>query len=289
MPIRRLFYLLPFAFLALGSCKRARIIEHKDWEHFFTEAGVSNGCFMLRDHTHESIHYYNQKRCLQRLTPASTFKIFNSLVGLETGVAQDDNFVIPWDSVVRWNPDWNHSMTMREAFKVSNVAYYQELARRIGKKNMQYYLDTVQYGNKSMGNSVDSFWLDNSLLISADEQVGFLKRLYFEELPFTTRSQSIVKSMMLREDSNDNRLYYKTGTGRTPQGTWVIWIVGFNEHTTHVKEHKESMNKSGERNYPYFFALNFEAPDDGNVMQWMPKRIALLRRLLDEAGATKAE
>ena len=173
---------------------------------------------MMRDHTHEEIFFFNKERCVTRYTPASTFKIFNSLVALETAIAPDDRYMIPWDSVVRFRPEWNRDMDLREAFRVSNVGYYQELARRIGKNNMQHYLDTVRYGNQRMGSQVDAFWLNDTLQISADEQLGLVKKLYFDQLPFSDRSQRIVRSMMLQEETDDYKLYYKTGTGDYKDG-----------------------------------------------------------------------
>ena len=289
MSISQLKYLAAaLLFVTFASCKNVRVKEHSEWGDLFKKHGITNGCFMLRDHTHESVHLYNRERCLERFTPASTFKIFNSLVALETGVAQDETLVIPWDSVVRWNPEWNKNLDMREAFKVSCVPYYQEIARRIGRQNMQHYLDTVKYGNMQIGgNRVDTFWLDNSLKISADEQVGFLKKLYFEELPFTLRTQTIVRSIMLREDSASNKVFYKTGWGVKENGDNILWIVGFAEHQEDVKEDKNSMNKSDVRNYPYLFALNFDVPKGSAMEKWAPVRVELLHELLENYGVFK--
>ena len=238
---------------------------------------------MLRDNNHESIHYYNKERCTQRFLPASTFKIFNSLVALETAIAPDDQLVIKWDSVTR-NPEWDKDMNMREAFKVSNISYYQELARRIGPSKMQHYLDTVKYGNMKMGGRIDNFWLNDSLQITADEQVGFLKKLYFTELPISERSQRIVKTMMLQEQTPGYNLYYKTGTGHVGD-KYIYWIVGFSERIDHVKEPKESMNKSDFRYYPYFFAQNFEMPVSDTTKDWFKVRIDILHDILKDYGA----
>jgi len=243
---------------------------------------------MLRDNNHESIHYYNKERCLQRFLPASTFKIFNSLVALETAVAPDDQLVIKWDSVVRWRPEWNKDMNMREAFKVSNVAYYQEIARRIGPGRMQHYLDTVKYGNMKMEGRIDTFWLNNSLQISADEQTGFVKRLYFTELPFAERTQRIVKTLMLQEQTPAYNLYYKTGTGRVGD-KYIYWVVGFVERIEHVKEPEGSMNKSDVRNYPYFFAQNFEMPVADTSRDWFKVRIDIVHEILKNYGAIPAQ
>lgn len=286
--LQRLALALLIAF-SFASCRDSRVHENKSFGAIFKKYGIDSGCFIMRDHAHESLEMYNKDRCLERFMPASTFKIFNSLVALETGVANDDRLIISWDSVVRWNADWNKDMDMREAFRVSNVAYYQEIARRIGRQNMQHYLDTVKYGNMRIGNKIDEFWLNDTLRISADEQVGFIKKLYFDELPFTARTQSIVKNMMLREDSASNRYYYKTGTGSTIRGNRLLWIVGFLEHSMQVKEDPKSMNKSGVRNYPYFFALNFEVPEKDSFNVWSEKRVRLLHELLDQYGATRNE
>ena len=267
------------------SCRESRIHEHQEWEKHFSAKGITDGCFMLRDHTHETIHYYNKDRSLKRFTPASTFKIFNSLVALEIPTAPDEQFIIPWDSINR-RPDWDKNLTMRQAFKVSSVPYYQETARRIGYDNMQHYLDTANYGNKNAKGAIDEFWLNDSLQISADEQVGFLKRLYFNELPFTERSQRIVRSMMLQEETEHYKLYYKTGWGAPDGAEQTIWIVGYVERIEKMVEHENSMNKSNIRMYPHFFALNFSVPNNvDDYKKYVTIRLELLKDILTDYGA----
>ena len=272
------------AVLLLSSCAKTRIKEHKEWAKYYENYGIKNACFIMRDNNHESIHYYNKERSIQRFLPASTFKIFNSLVALETAVAPDDQLVIKWDSVVRNRPELNKDMTMHEAFKVSSLPYYQEIARRIGPAKMQHYLDTVKYGNMTMAGKIDDFWVNNSLQISADEQAGFVKRLYFSELPFSERSQRIVKTMMLQEQTPEYNLYYKTGTGKIDD-KYIYWIVGFSEKIEHMKEPKGSMNKSDFRYYPYFFAQNFEIPVADSTKDWFKIRLDVLHEVLKDYGA----
>jgi len=142
----------------------------------------------------------------------------------------------------------------------------------------------VKYGNMNMTGGVDQFWLNDTLKISADEEAGFVKRLYFAELPFSERSQRIVKEMMLQEQTPDYKLYYKTGTGPV-NGKYVYWVVGFIERTQHVKEDKEAINKADFREYPYFFAQNFEMPIDDTSKDWFKVRIATLKEILTDYGA----
>src|SRR4051812_41380250 len=82
--------LLCLSVIIMTSCTQTRIKDHKEWGKYFEQQGIKTACFILRDNNHESIHYYNKERCITRFTPASTFKIFNSLVALETAIAPDD-------------------------------------------------------------------------------------------------------------------------------------------------------------------------------------------------------
>lgn len=260
--------------------------DHEEWGKYYEAHNINNACIMLFDNNHESIHYYNKDRCVRRLVPASTFNIFNSLVALETGIAPDDQMIVKWDSVVRSKTEWNKDLNMRDAFTVHAVPFFQEIARRVGANNMQHYLDTVKYGNMKIGAKVDECWLNNTLQISADEQVGFLKRLYFHELPFSERAQRIVRSMLMLEDSGNHKLYYYTGTANTASGdSTVRWLIGYVEKVENMKEPKGSMNASGARTYPYFFAQNFTTAVNDTSKNWSDIRLEILHQILSDYGA----
>ena len=134
---------------------------------------------------------------------------------------------------------------MREAFKVSSEPYYKELMKRVGTTEIKRWLDSTEYGNMQIGNNVETFWTDNSLQITPDEQCGFLKKLYFDDLPFSKRTMRIARSLMLQEETKDYRWYYK-GTAVIYDTMQMAWLVGFVEDST---------------NHPYFFANNFSTKD----------------------------
>jgi len=210
---------------------------------------------------------YNLKRYRDSsYTPASTFKIVNSLIGIQTGVIKDENMVIKWDSLKRRNPDWNKDLSMEEAFKASAVNYYQEVARRIGKDTMKKWIDSLGYGNKNISGPVDSFWLNNHLKITPDEELGLVKKLYFDQLPFFSRTQGIVRKVMLQEDNSNYKLSYKTGWGNTERGDELGWVVGWIEENKH----------------PYFFVLNIESTDQHIDMADV--RIKILKGILSNLG-----
>jgi beta-lactamase class D len=211
----------------------------------FQEA-KSEGCFILYDLKRDRYIRYNSNRCQKRFIPASTFKIFNSLVALETKAIADENTVIPWDRVEREYPVWNQDQTMRTAFSRSAVWFYQDLARRIGTEKMTKYIQVAGYGNQDISDKIDTFWLNGKLRISPEEQIKFLVRLYQEDLPFSPAVMKTVKDIMVIERKDTYTLRGKTGWARDVDGVKNIgWYVGYIERDHNV----------------YFYALNFENQD----------------------------
>lgn len=206
--------------------------------------GKNAGTMVIYDKAKEKYYRYNQPRAAERFTPASTFKIPNSLFGLESGLITDENHLLKWDGKKRWRKEWNRDNTLASAIKYSVVWYYQELARLVGKEKSEKYLKNIGYGNCRVGEKVDYYWLDNSLKISAEEQVALLKRFYDYKLPFSKRTVDIVKKIMPEERYNNSVMRFKTGTGNKEDETWIAWLVGYVEKKGSV----------------YFFAFNVEAP-----------------------------
>jgi len=215
------------------SCRReSKSIVKDDMNVLYDEYKVE-GSFVLYDQTKDQYTFYNKAQFKQAFTPASTFKICNSLIGLETGVIKDENFIIPWDSVVRHRPEWNADHDLKTAFKNSTVWYYQELARRVGGEKMKYWLDKSAFGNRDTSGGIDRFWLDGGLRVTPEDQISFLKRLHDNTLPFSQRSMDIVKKIMIRKDSADYMLRGKTGWG-FQDNTDIGWFVGYVEKGENV-------------------------------------------------------
>lgn len=234
----------------------------KDYSHLYKQFNVK-GSFVLYDMKNGHFMRYNSERCKERFIPASTFKIPNSLIGLETGVIKDENFVIPWDSVVRSIESWNRDQTLASAIKYSAVWYYQELARRVGKEKMQYYINECKYGNMDISENVDDFWLRGNIRISQNEQIEFLNKMYNYKLPFSKRNIDIVKKIILQESTDSYRLFAKTGWAIVP---YVGWYVGYVEVNGNV----------------YFFANNIEGEEDNT--DFPKSRIEITRSILDSEG-----
>lgn len=251
--------------LTLAACTPNNVTVDKSLGKYFTDNNV-RGTFALFDNGSGEFTVYNLERYRDSAyLPASTFKIVNSLIGLQTGVIESDSMVINWDGVDRGRPECNRDMTMYDAFRLSCPPWYQELARRIGRDTMQRWIDSLSYGNKKIS-KIDTFWLDNSLKIRPDEQMGLVKRLYFNQLPFFKLNQEIVKRAMLFEDTPQYKLAYKTGWGTDEKGQQLAWIIGWVEENRH----------------PYFFVLNIETPDQQADIPTI--RMAMLKGILKQLG-----
>jgi beta-lactamase class D len=168
--------------------------------------------------------------------PASTFKIPNSVIALETGVVQDpDKDVFKWDGVTRDIAAWNKDHTLRSAIAASAVPVYQEIARRIGQERMQKYVDALEYGNRDIGGGIDQFWLSGNLRIDPVQQVDFVDRLRRGVLPVSKRSQELVRDILPVTTVDGATIRAKSGLLGAEVGKPSLgWLVGWVEKGSSV-------------------------------------------------------
>jgi bla regulator protein BlaR1 len=246
--VKKLFLLLICLVLNLGlvsSASASDFIERDDFGKYFDGF---KGTFIMYDEANDRYFVFNEAQSAQRLSPCSTFKIYNSLIGLETGVLDREDVY----TLMKWNgtkyvvfPAWNQDQTLASATRDSVVWYFQELASQIGSERMQLYLDKIGYGNRDISGGLTTFWLRSSLEISAREQVDLLHRMYNGELPVADDNVAVVKKNITLAEKNGVRFMGKTGSG-VQDGKWILgWFVG-------------CVEKEGNR---YFFATNIQAAD----------------------------
>lgn len=250
-----------FAFCVLQGCATTWK-ESAEVEALFNSAGVT-GTFVLYDVNAGSFTGHNLTRSRVRFVPASTFKIANSLIGLSVGAVKSVDEVLPYGGEPQPFDTWERDMGLREAIALSNVPIYQELARRIGLESMRKSVSILGFGNEDVGETVDNFWLDGPLRISAVEQAQFLAKLAQGKLPISEDIQASVREIVLLEQDKDWQLYGKTGWENAP-GRGVGWWVGWVQQNDRV----------------YAFALNLdiERPSDAN------RRVELGKQALQVLG-----
>jgi len=267
MSVRAFAFLILLSLRAFGAEPSWQL--HPEFKTEFEQRGVS-GTALIYDEQAGTYHVFDRQRAQTAFIPASTFKIFNALVALETGAVADEYEVMRWDGVKREFPGWNRDHSLASAMKFSAVWFYQEVARRAGAERMQAWLDKVRYGNRDIGGGIDAFWLDGGgLRISAVQQVDFLRRLARGELPFSASAQEAVRRITIVDCATDHIEHGKTGLSHPHGGGYFGWYVGWVEHDARR----------------WFFALNIDMPkgiDDA------PKRQQLAHALLGRVGALPA-
>ncbi len=188
-----------------------------------------SGSILVYDATADRYSGVNLSRADSVFIPASTFKIPNSIIGMETGVVADRNSLFRWDGRKRRRPEWERDLTLAEAYTVSCVPCYQEVARKVGPERMREYLRKLGYGHMVFADSmVDRFWLEGDSRISQREQIDFLRRLHNRRLPISEHTYEEMRAVMLLETDSAYTLRGKTGWS-TQNGVDVGWFVGFVE------------------------------------------------------------
>jgi beta-lactamase class D len=193
------------------------------------------GAFIIIDCASEEISDFRPDASSEKLAPCSSFKIWNTLIGLEKGVlssAEEDFY--RWDGETRVIPEWNKNLTLKEAFQASCVPAFQNLAREIGSTSMQSWIDRIGYGDRDISAGIDVFWLPapgrKTLLVTPREQAKLMGKLVSGKLPFAEKSRAVIKNVMTIKKTDHGLLYGKTGSSADDTGKYTLgWFVGYVE------------------------------------------------------------
>ena len=202
-----------------------------DVKKYFDDCGV-NGSIAIYDLNKQQWIVSDTVGIKIETLPASTFKIINLLIALETKTISDENEVVNWvgstDTVkYGYRPEIYHSMSVKEAFESSAGWVFVELAKKIGKDKYNEYLTKCRYGNNDLSHMDADFWNFGEFAISPKNQVEFLHSLYVETLPFSKRNIDIVKKVMIADQTEDYSIRAKTGWTRESNintGWWTGYI-----------------------------------------------------------------
>jgi len=248
-----------------GGQAEIKVIVDTQASQVFRDHGFE-GAFVLLDPENAVRHEVNPEAAGVGHLPASTFKVPNTLIGLETGVIPDVTFSLPWDGERRSITSWNRDHDLASAMKYSVVWFYQEVARRIGETRMQHWVDRLAYGNRNIAGGIDRFWLDGELRISAREQVAFLARLERGEVPVSPANRKIVYEITTLESTEGYVFRGKTGM-TLEENVTVGWLVGSVQSSTGTVFYATLLLAEGEQ-----------------FTRVMPARLAMTRELLGRYG-----
>lgn len=245
--MRKTIFLLSLIVLASGNIqaqiknKSTHEVDKPEFGRILDGLKVK-GAVLIYDIKNKTYYSNDFTWAKMAIIPASTFKIPNSIIALETGVIQNDSVIFKWNGEKRKFKKWEQDLTFKQAFQVSCVPCYQEIARKVGVKRMKSYLKKLNYPGMVFDTlTIDNFWLQGKSKISQMQQIDFLERLYFSKLPLSKRTENIMKDIMIIEKNENYTLSGKSGWGMRNDIN-NGWLVGYLETNNSV----------------YFFATNVE-------------------------------
>lgn len=204
---------------------------------------------------------HNELRANNHYSPASTFKVVNSLIALEEGVVTGEGIEFYWDGQVHGIENWNADQSLETAFGVSCVWCFQELARRLGAEIYAEYLSQLNYGSLEENFDLTTFWLDGSLRVSATEQIELLKQVYLRNPVFSESSYDKLEEIMLVDQTAEYSLWAKSGWAARNR-PYLGWYIGYVKTAEDV----------------WFFATNINAEQKDLPLRALLTREALMAK-----------
>lgn len=204
------------------------------------------GGFVLYDSKNNKWKINNLKHATLRTSPNSTYKIYCALFGLEENIITPKNSTIVWDKTDYQFEEWNKNHNLDTAMQASVNWYFQSIDRQLKMPFIKKYIHSINYGNENTGTDISNYWLQSSLKISPIEQVLLLKKLFNNNLIFSSQNIDAVKKSLLIASDKNCKLYGKTGTGQINGNDingWFIGCVATNDNT-------------------YFFATNISSEEN---------------------------
>ncbi len=224
------------------------------------------GAVLILDPQKEIYITNNVALAKQGKLPASTFKIPNSIIALETKTVENDSTMIKWDGKKRELEIWEKDFTFREALHASCVPCYQTIARKVGPLMMNQMLEKLNYPGMDVEvTNIDRFWLEGKSSISPFQQIDFLRRFYQKELNISTQTFESMRRMLAVTENNQYRLSGKSGWSITndKNNGWYIGFVEVGDNT-------------------YYFATNISPNPSFNM-----KKFAKIRKTITLGALNK--
>lgn len=243
-------WLLPLAFLC-PLVARAQL----DLVTPFRDCQVV-GSTTVYDYKHARWIFSDSADARVATLPASTFKVINLLIALQTRTIRDENAVVKWvgpadTTRYGYRPEIYRDLTVKEAFQLSAGWVFVALAKRIDRGTYRQYLARAGYGNGHLSEPGPDFWNFGAFGISPVNQINFLKAVYENKVPFSARNVAILQRVLVTQPEGKGVFRAKTGWTRDG-GRDVGWWVGYVEQADNTYFFATRLVKSRQSPNPDF-------------------------------------
>ena len=225
--------------------------------------GSYDGSFVLYDNHLDSWKIYNLEEANKRIPPDSTYKIYDALLGLESGIITPEHSSMAWNGEHFSYSAWENDQDLNSAMQNSVNWYFQTMDSQLGLNKIQEFLNEIEYGNQTTSSNLKLYWSDFSLKISPIEQVELLKK--FNTNGFHLHSPNVlsVKNAIKIADTSDGTFYGKTGTGCIDGQDISGWFIGYIETSDNI----------------YYFATNIQSDSNATGKKALEITSAILKKL----------
>lgn len=252
-----LLIFLLYAF-SVVSCSPNNVKINDGLSSLFKDRNLS-GSFVLLNNANNDFSVYNLNQYRDSAYhPGTGFQILNAMIAIEAGVLTDENTTLS-------GLDSSHSSIKKALGK--DTLFFDSIAIKTGADPMKFWLDSLKYGIRNFSNDTASFWKNDAIKITPDEQLGFIKSLYFSQLPFQKRTQAIIKNLLIKESTSLYTLAYNTGVTLS-NGSLIEVLTGWILENNHI----------------YFFSLTTKAKQEQNMERESEQ---LLKDILKDYGFFK--
>lgn len=223
--------------------EKERRIFHLDLNEYFQKY---DGSFVLYDTYSNSWNIYNIEAARKRITPNSTYKIYDALLGLESEIITSTSSNMTWNGEDYPFDSWEASQDLNSAMHNSVNWYFQTIDSQVGFDSVKSFLQDIGYGNQITSSDLDLYWTDSSLKISPIEQIELLQKFHDNEFRFAPENIDAVKNAIHLASTTEGSFYGKTGTGRVDDQDVNGWFIGYVEKSDHI----------------YYFATNIQGESE---------------------------
>ncbi len=177
------FVLLLIPILVLFYSCGDNQVEKEDFGRFFNSQGVK-GYFYMYDLRNDQYMVYNPEMINKPVIPEDLFDPIIALSGIDKVQFDSAAYTFRWDGTQYPGLKYRDDFRLDKAMRMSADWYFEKLADSIGIGVVENFAKNINYGTFSGTKVRDgNFWENGELLVTAPQQLEFLKSFYYKKFP----------------------------------------------------------------------------------------------------------